>query len=712
MAIETGKRSPQLVSTVYVGQRRLRRWLALFFLALAIPTLVLVAQAFRQLKWESFHRHSQQASGLAVQIDQSLADLLRREDQRPYSDYLFVSAAGTSNLLAQSPLAQFPLEPNVPGLIGYFQVDAEGQFSSPVLPEDISFAGFGIEAEELAQRRQLYRTIYELLADNALVERTSNTAEESDQLAGLGDRADLGKAVSREADGEEKQLESPLQDAAGRSASALSGTTQLSETSIATEPELRGQAVFDQLNVAPAETALKSERTRVAELTLDDRLQKLKRDVEADDARQQTDAPAGSPLVRSSPAARRKEQVYLPEGAVAYDANVIARSERIATFESELAPFEFSQLDSGHFVLFRNVWRDGQRLVQGALLDRETFLNDAIVEAFLASSLASMSDLVIGFQGDVLNAVSGSDRSSYVSSAEDLSGTLLHRRQLAAPLADMELIFTVNRLPTAAGAGLLGWTAAILALVLCGGVYGLYRLGLRQLTLGRQQQDFVSAVSHELKTPLTSIRMYSEMLREGWADADKQRGYYDYIHDESERLSRLIENVLQLARMTRNELDLNLQTTRVAQLVDLLRSKTESTLEQGGFSLQLECSDDVLKRSIEVDLDCFTQVFINLVDNALKFSGDDDRHQLDLAVVAVGRGIEFSLRDYGPGIPKSQLKKIFQLFYRPQSELTRETAGTGIGLALVHQLVLAMDGQIDVRNRQPGAEFLLQFPAV
>ena len=80
----------------------------------------------------------------------------------------------------------------------------------------------------------------------------------------------------------------------------------------------------------------------------------------------------------------------------------------------------------------------------------------------------------------------------------------------------------------------------------------MYRLGVGQIRLHRQQQDFVSAVSHELKTPLTSIRMYGEMLRAGWVDEDKKRSYSDFIFHESERLSRLIANVLQLARMTRS----------------------------------------------------------------------------------------------------------------------------------------------------------------
>src|SRR5690606_30454730 len=111
---------------------------------------------------------------------------------------------------------------------------------------------------------------------------------------------------------------------------------------------------------------------------------------------------------------------------------------------------------------------------------------------------------------------------------------------------DMELSWTVLRLPPGPGATLVGWAGAVLFAVLLLGFLLLYRMALRQLLLARQQQDFISAVSHELKTPLTSIRMYAELLRAGWASEAKRGEYYAFIHDESERLSRLIANVLQL----------------------------------------------------------------------------------------------------------------------------------------------------------------------
>ena len=119
-----------------------------------------------------------------------------------------------------------------------------------------------------------------------------------------------------------------------------------------------------------------------------------------------------------------------------------------------------------------------------------------------------------------------------------------------------------------------------------------------------------------------------------------------------------------------------------------------------------------MERRLQLDEDCISQVVINLVDNAIKFSRDADRKRIDIGVSRESGGnVVIAVRDFGPGIPKGQLKKIFRMFYRSESELTRETVGTGIGLAIVHQLTAAMGGEVDVINREPGAEFRLQFPA-
>jgi len=251
----------------------------------------------------------------------------------------------------------------------------------------------------------------------------------------------------------------------------------------------------------------------------------------------------------------------------------------------------------------------------------------------------------------------------------------------------------------------------VLAMVLVGGFITLYRSGLSQIPLARQQQDFVSAVSHELKSPLTSIRMYGEMLKEGWADEEKRQSYYEFIHDESERLSRLISNVLQLANISRNEPQFDLKPTNVVELMSNTESKIASQIERAGFELRFTTADDASRAMICIDADCFAQMIINLVDNAIKFSRDAEKKIIEIGCDCYGDNqVMFSVRDYGPGIAKDQMKKIFQLFYRSESELTRETVGTGIGLAIVHQLAVAMDGNVDMVNAGPGAEFRFWFP--
>jgi signal transduction histidine kinase len=204
--------------------------------------------------------------------------------------------------------------------------------------------------------------------------------------------------------------------------------------------------------------------------------------------------------------------------------------------------------------------------------------------------------------------------------------------------------------------------------------------------------------------------MYGEMLKAGWADEAKKQSYYDFIFDESERLSRLISNVLQLASLSHSEPQMDLKPVTVSALVDLIESKVASQIERSGFNLELDVSESTTEIMLSLDIDCFAQVLINLVDNAIKFSAKADHKLIRIGVRAQSAGeVLFTVRDFGPGVAKSQMKKIFLLFYRSEGELTRETVGTGIGLALVHRLTLAMGGKVDVRNREPGAEFRLSF---
>ena len=746
---------------------RLRNLLAFFFMALAVPTGALIWQAYSQLKWEAFHQYRGLAEELTTRIDARLIDMVNSADARSFADYTFLIVTGdpSANFLQRSPLSAYPVTEDLPGVFGYFQVDTDGGFSTPLLPpEGNDPQQLGISANEYTNRLQLAQKIQAVLADNRLVQpRPDPEFRRNLEIARLtpkpgleeekeADDVAIAGSRMRQADSErELPLSAELSGGIGGATEAetVRGFADESpggkdaidklETVVwengALSNETYSQQVFDKLNqprqdipsISDSFGTLDLDDSRgeavelqqrvskigkVTDLKLDSVYQKKSEDLEREESKKQRQDRGRAYAPQRS---KRREQITLPETAAPADRQPVATITgptdlRISTFESEIDPFEFSLLDSGHFVLFRKVWREGERYIQGLLIDQHAFIEDVIGAGFMETALSDMSNLIVANHDDVIHTFSRRDTYSYPNGNQALDGALLYRTRLSAPLNSLELIFSIKRLPPGPGASVLGWITIIIAMVFLGSFYALYRLGSSQITLARQQQDFVSAVSHELKTPLTSIRMYGEMLKEGWADEEKRQTYYDYIHDESERLTRLISNVLQLANITRNEPQFDLKLIKAGELLSNIESKISNQVERAGFELTFKRDAGAGQATIRVDEDCFAQIIINLVDNAIKFSKGADNKTIEIgAKQSKDNQVMFFVRDYGPGIPKDQMKKIFKLFYRSESELTRETVGTGIGLAIVHQLTMAMDGKVDVINREPGAELSVTF---
>jgi len=698
-----------------LDERRLKLVLAAFFVALAIPSVALVAQAYRQLRWEAFRQTQLLAEDLAARIDADLRAAVAAEEARSFGDYQFLVVEGdaAANFVQRSPLSAFPVESAIAGAIGYFQVDANGELTTPLLPANEADAErFGISEDERRARLALEETIRDVLVENRLLQR-------ADVRDGLG-VVPLDELFSREERPAPEEYPSRSADAPSSSVSRDDARGVLLPPSA---PDVGAQAAFDRLKTSAEPAVLGGtpvpvvtvQAQRIEDLRLESPLATAANEVATAAAESRTTEPPSGARQRRIEQGLAAEPGGPAEREEQDTARSAAREYRVRMFESELDPFEVGVLDTGHIVMFRDAWRDGQRYIQGLVIDHERFIDEAIASALAGSSLDGVGELIVAYAGNALDvagaaATAGGTSVLPVAGATVLDGTLLHRARMAPPFGELELIFTVARLPQAPGSALLGWVTVILAAVLSGGVLLMYRFGVGQIRLTRQQQDFVSAVSHELKTPLTSIRMYGEMLKAGWADEAKKQVYYDYIHGEAERLSRLIENVLQLARLTRNAETVELERVKTGALLSVVRSKIDTQVERAGFTLELR--NDAPDAELLVNADAFAQVMINLVDNALKFSAAADRKVVEIACRHErDGGVLFTVRDFGPGIPKGQMKKIFELFYRPPNELTRETAGTGIGLALVRQLVSAMNGRVEVRNCAPGAEFRLSFAA-
>jgi len=673
---------------------RLRLMLSVLFIGLAVPAAALVLQAYRQSEFETFYRYQQEATAFAERLDIRLAAALAELERYDAGDYGYFADPESGSPL-RSPLAALPPRSNLPGVIGYFRLGPNGRLSTPFLPDSTADRErAALSAEDYARRVLKFDEVRNALEGAAFgggglpASPVAATAEES--TAGPtaeSRRADSSSPADADIADRETQASVPRREPAARSG-ALTASAQ--ETTAGLQSRER----------RIADSAQAQSLGKLRDLDLDESLQKKSeaRQVAEDFAREPNDVAEIAATLEEAEAAPGESLEFLPAEV------------RIDTFASGTEPWRFGLLGPGRAALVRSVWKGGERNLLGVLIDLDALLDEGISGPFGNTALSGMSSLVVALGDDVVRIVDGDRSQGYPAAVSSLDGDLLYRTRLTDPFDSLTLLFSVTELSAGAATGLLGWTAAALVLVLGGGFFGLYRVGITQIRLAQQQQDFVAAVSHELKTPLTSIRMYGEMLQSGWVDDDRRKSYYAYIHDESERLSRLIDNVLQLARISRQGMQFDLKPVAVTELVDMCRSKLAESAKRAGFEFAVTVDDAVASDRVTVDTDCFLQIAINLVDNAIKFARGCDPARIDCRFFRVSDAeLGMSVRDYGPGIQRSQLKRIFELFYRPNSELTRETVGTGIGLAIVSTLARGMGGDVDVANRDPGAEFTVTF---
>ena len=276
-------------------------------------------------------------------------------------------------------------------------------------------------------------------------------------------------------------------------------------------------------------------------------------------------------------------------------------------------------------------------------------------------------------------------------------------------------VYLVNPFRFSQSAYLLKLTLGLLIalLVLAIGVGGwLIVIDLkRQLALARQKTDFVSNVSHELKTPLTSIRMFSELLADGRVlDEEKQHSYLRIITAETARLTRLINNVLDFSRMERGEKKYHFAKCDLARVVRETFEGYRPQLEACGF--KLECDLPEVPVFINGDRDALAQIVVNLVSNAEKYAGERKDMRLEIRPQTQPLPhVELRVLDRGPGVPNGCEEKIFEQFYRAHDSLSSGIQGSGLGLTLARQIARAHGGDVVYEPREGGGScFVLRLP--
>lgn len=231
---------------------------------------------------------------------------------------------------------------------------------------------------------------------------------------------------------------------------------------------------------------------------------------------------------------------------------------------------------------------------------------------------------------------------------------------------------------------------------------------LRQMRLTRLKNDFVATVSHELKTPLSSMRVLVDTLLEGRSrDAGQTREYLQLIAHENERLSRLIENFLSFSRMERNKRAFEFSEVPPEEVVQTVRETVRERFETTGAELCVETASGL--PPLTADRDALVTVLLNLLDNACKYSTPPLR--VTLRTRKVQQGVAFEVEDNGIGLSRRDTRKIMDRFYQVDQSLARETGGCGLGLSIVQFIVQAHRGTIDVQSKPgQGSLFTITIP--
>lgn len=247
-----------------------------------------------------------------------------------------------------------------------------------------------------------------------------------------------------------------------------------------------------------------------------------------------------------------------------------------------------------------------------------------------------------------------------------------------------------------------------LSLLIIGGLVLTKHIVSKEMALARLKSDFVSNVSHELRTPLALIRLYAETLELGRITTpEKKQQYYRIVRKESERLTALINNILDFSRIEAGHKEYEFRNTDIAELVRNTLESYRYQIEQQGFAF--EESIDTNLPAVPVDREAIARALVNLVNNALKYSTDEKF--LGVKLYRDNGVVKLEVADHGIGIARRDQSKIFEKFYRAGDPLVHNTKGSGLGLSLVRHITQAHGGEIAVESTPgKGSKFILSLP--
>jgi signal transduction histidine kinase len=639
--------------------KRLQLLILIFCLSLSIPLGYFVVRTYRGLEQEETATLRFFANTLFDEMEQALETLVQQEEGRAIDEYnFFMSLSGRYRDSAnenRSPLSNPPPQNYI---LGYFQNNPDGSFQTP-----LAEAGKSVAADRKGAVTQLERA-------NRIFNRIRTAA--TDEIT-----APPAKVVAQ---AEQKQqsvfAEKYLDLTRSQKPKAHLG---------------QKQKRLEKVTVAQAENVARQEKSGTARspapAVASFSKSRLSQRRAGEDALLDTDKDQAAKM-----SMRSKPDLKEAEADAPGDATSEARDED--SFQVEVAPLQSVFVGNDQIFIFRRIMINQKIYRQGFILKIPAFLNYLAQNYFIAQPMAGYANLRLQVmdQGREIGLVEAG------ISIRDPKFIL--NRAFPSPFAFLNAILSSDEIPRSTGRSTLMIMVVVLAAIFLIGLFAIYKSAQTIVDLSERRSQFVSSVTHELKTPLTNIRMYIEMLEQGIAkDTEREQEYFQIINSEGSRLSRLINNVLDLAKLEKKQRSLNLTEGTFEEVVAEVRTVMQAKLKQENFTLKI-IQEDI--RSFSYDREAMIQVLINLIENSIKFGQSAAQKEITIRTFQEGKWVKIAVSDRGPGIPRQALKKVFDDFYRVDNSLARKTRGTGIGLALVRKFITLMGGGVTAENNPGG----------
>ncbi|UCG06830.1 MAG: HAMP domain-containing histidine kinase [Desulfobacterales bacterium] len=645
--------------------KRFKLLIIIFSVALSVPLAFFVVRTYRGLEQEEVATLRFFAEAIFEEMEQSLAALVQREEGRAIDEYnYYISSPGRSQSVTdqdRSPLSNLPRDNFI---LGYFQNNPDGSFQTPM-------------AESAKHMPADKRDLVDQLKNANIVFNRKRVAV-TDKIMPRPPHV-LAETEKKPADGfADKYLDMSR---------AQKPRAYLGQKEKRVEKITVGQA----LNIAKQEQAEPLKPPQPPE-------------EESDSKSSLTMAKDRMAALPSMAETRMANESYRQKAEGYIQPPVATRDMEDESFQVEVAPLQSVFINDDQIFIFRRIMINNQIYRQGFILETKAFLDHLANAYFRPQPMARYTNLRLAVMDQ------GRETRMIEAGASANGPKFVLQRTFPSPFSFLNATLTCDQIPRSSGRQTLNIMMIVLAVIVLLGLFAIYQSARTIVDLSERRSQFVSSVTHELKTPLTNIRMYIEMLEQGIArDPEQEQEYFRILDSEGARLSRLINNILELSKLEKRQRQVDMQTGSFEEVIREVQTVMHEKLKQEGFTLKVE-KDKI--RPFPYDREIMIQVLINLIENSMKFGKNAAQRRITIRIDQDEKYVNILVSDTGPGIPPHALKKVFDDFYRVENSLTRTTRGTGIGLALVKKFVTLMGGTVAAANNDgPGCTITISLPS-